>query len=43
MADKQDNSREIEKWLKLIRADSVGPTTFTKNRFQNRRKNSCKP
>ncbi|MHC4360902.1 MAG: DNA-processing protein DprA, partial [Planctomycetota bacterium] len=30
MADKQDNSREIEKWLKLIRADSVGPTTFTK-------------
>lgn len=30
MAEKQHNSADIEKWLKLIRADSVGPTTFTK-------------
>jgi len=28
MAKKQHNSADIEKWLKLIRADSVGPTTF---------------
>ncbi len=26
----QSNSAGIEKWLKLIRADGVGPTTFTK-------------
>ncbi len=30
MAQKQHNSIEIEKWLKLIRADAVGPTTFGK-------------
>ena len=30
MAKKQHNSADIEKWLKLIRADSVGPTTFAK-------------
>jgi DNA processing protein len=30
MAKKQHNSADIEKWLKLIRADNVGPTTFTK-------------
>jgi DNA processing protein len=30
MAKKQDNSPDIEKWLKLIRADGVGPTTFAK-------------
>jgi len=28
MAKKHHNSVDIEKWLKLIRADSVGPTTF---------------
>jgi len=28
MAQKQHNSADIEQWLKLIRADSVGPTTF---------------
>jgi len=30
MAKNQHNSVDIEKWLKLIRADSVGPTTFSK-------------
>jgi len=30
MAKSQQHSVDIEKWLKLIRADSVGPTTFTK-------------
>ncbi len=30
MAKKQHNSTDIEKWLKLIRADNVGPTTFAK-------------
>ena len=30
MADKQLNSPDIEEWLKLIRADGVGPTTFCK-------------
>jgi len=30
MAKKQHNSADIEKWLKLIRADNVGPTTFTR-------------
>ena len=30
VAKKQHNSADIEKWLKLIRADNVGPTTFTK-------------
>ena len=28
MAQKRHNSADIEQWLKLIRADSVGPTTF---------------
>ena len=28
MAQVPENSREIEKWLKLIRADEVGPVTF---------------
>jgi DNA processing protein len=30
MAKKQQHSVDIEKWLKLIRADNVGPTTFAK-------------
>jgi DNA processing protein len=30
MAQVPENSREIEKWLKLIRADEVGPVTFGK-------------
>ncbi len=30
MARRQDNSVDIEKWLKLIRAEGVGPTTFAK-------------
>ena len=30
MAKNQPNSPDIEKWLKLIRADGVGPTTFCK-------------
>jgi len=30
MAKPQPNSVDIEKWLRLIRADSVGPTTFAK-------------
>ncbi len=30
MAKPQPNSVDIEKWLKLIRADRVGPSTFTK-------------
>jgi len=30
MAKKQQNSVDIEKWLKLIRADNVGPTTCAK-------------
>ncbi len=30
MAKPQQNSIDIEKWLKLIRADNVGPTTFAK-------------
>ncbi len=30
MAKPQPNSVDIEKWLKLIRADNVGPTTFAK-------------
>ncbi len=30
MAKRQTNSIDIEKWLKLIRADSVGPATFAK-------------
>jgi len=30
MSKKQRNSADIEKWLKLIRADNVGPTTFSK-------------
>ena len=30
MAKPQSNSVDIEKWLKLIRADSVGATTFSK-------------
>ncbi|MFB0524597.1 MAG: DNA-processing protein DprA [Phycisphaerae bacterium] len=29
-AKSQPNSPDIEKWLKLIRADGVGPTTFAK-------------
>ena len=28
MAQKRHNSADIEQWLKLIRADGVGPTTF---------------
>ena len=30
MAKPQSNSADIEKWLRLIRADSVGPITFSK-------------
>ncbi|HUS72983.1 MAG TPA: DNA-processing protein DprA, partial [Sedimentisphaerales bacterium] len=30
MGKSQRHSVDIEKWLKLIRADSVGPTTFGK-------------
>ena len=30
MATCEPNSADIEKWLKLIRADGVGPTTFSK-------------
>jgi DNA processing protein len=30
MAQVSENSREIKKWLKLIRADEVGPVTFGK-------------
>ena len=30
MTKSQHNSADIEKWLRLIRADSVGPTTFAK-------------
>jgi DNA processing protein len=30
MARTQSNSSDIEKWLKLIRADGVGPVTFAK-------------
>ncbi|MFQ6035784.1 MAG: DNA-processing protein DprA [Sedimentisphaerales bacterium] len=30
MAKRQSNSPGIEKWLKLIRAEGVGPTTFAK-------------
>jgi len=30
MAKKPHNSADIEKWLKLIRADNVGPATFTR-------------
>jgi len=30
MAKPQPNSADIEKWLRLIRTDSVGPTTFAK-------------
>ena len=30
MAKDEQNSIDIEKWLKLIRADNVGPTTFAK-------------
>ena len=30
MAESQQHSVDIEKWLKLIRADNVGPTTFAK-------------
>ncbi|UCE47385.1 MAG: hypothetical protein JSW47_17515, partial [Phycisphaerales bacterium] len=30
MAKPQPNSVDIEKWLKLIRADRVGPSTFAK-------------
>jgi DNA processing protein len=30
MGNAEENSPEIEKWLKLIRADNVGPTTFGK-------------
>ncbi len=30
MAKLQHNSTDIEKWLRLIRADSVGATTFAK-------------
>jgi len=30
MAKKQHNSVDIEKWLKLIRADNVGPATFAR-------------
>ena len=30
MAKSQQNSNDIEKWLKLIRADNVGPATFAK-------------
>ena len=30
MTRSEPNSAEIEKWLKLVRADNVGPTTFNK-------------
>ena len=30
MPDLPSNSVDIEKWLKLIRADGIGPTTFAK-------------
>lgn len=30
MAELQPNSIDIEKWLKLIRADEIGPVTFAK-------------
>jgi DNA processing protein len=30
MAQVPENSRDIEKWLKLIRADEVGPVTFAR-------------
>ena len=30
MPEKQHNSVDIDKWLKLIRAENVGPTTFAK-------------
>lgn len=30
MAQVPENSRDIEKWLKLIRADEVGPVTFSR-------------
>ena len=30
MTNHQENSIDIEKWLKLIRADNVGPVTFAK-------------
>ena len=30
MPEAQQNSVDIEKWLKLIRADEVGPVTFAK-------------
>ena len=30
MGEFQPNSENIEKWLKLIRADGVGPATFTR-------------
>jgi DNA processing protein len=30
MAKQEPNSADIEKWLKLIRADGVGPSTFAK-------------
>ncbi|TFG74587.1 MAG: hypothetical protein E4H23_11810, partial [Chrysiogenales bacterium] len=30
MAKAQENSADIENWLKLIRADGVGPVTFAK-------------
>lgn len=30
MAKPQPNSADIEKWLRLIRAENVGPTTFAK-------------
>ena len=30
MAKSQQHSVDVEKWLKLIRADNVGPTTFAK-------------
>lgn len=30
MAEHRQHSVDIEKWLKLIRADNVGPTTFTR-------------
>jgi len=30
MAKAQENSADIENWLKLIRADGIGPVTFAK-------------
>lgn len=30
MSKQQPNSADIEKWLKLIRANGIGPTTFTR-------------